>query len=172
MKKATGRPSPVSSRRRASRSRGHSRGSRMSSLGRSSSPRFTAQARWSLNDVELAEGAFTTHLLTTRASYSFSPSMFVNALIQYNSITDELSSNVRFNVSIGPCRIFLSCTTISETIKAGWSTARSSRNSLICSTSRRTMSVKILIPTPLRRYTGQNGPVAVEGGNVGEVLDK
>ena len=135
-------------------------------------PRFTAQAGWSINDVELAEGEFTTHLVTTRASYSFSPSMFVNALIQYNSITDELSSNVRFNVSIGPCRIFLSCTTISETIKAGWSTARSSRNSLICSTSRRTMSVKILIPTPLRRYTGQNGPVAVEGGNVGEVLDK
>ena len=61
-------------------------------------PRFTAQASWALNDVDLAEGAFTTHLLTTRASYSFSPSMFVNALIQYNSITDELSSNVRFNI--------------------------------------------------------------------------
>ncbi len=61
-------------------------------------PRFTAQVSWSINDVELAEGAFTTHLLTTHASYSFSPSMFVNALIQYNSITDEVASNIRFNI--------------------------------------------------------------------------
>ena len=61
-------------------------------------PRLTAEAGWSVNDVELAEGAFTTHLLTTRFRYSFSTTMFLNALVQYNNVTREWSSNIRFNI--------------------------------------------------------------------------
>jgi len=61
-------------------------------------PRFTLEAAWSYNDVKLVEGDFTTHLLTTRAAYNFSTSMFLNALVQYNTVTNEVASNIRFNL--------------------------------------------------------------------------
>ena len=49
------------------------------------------------NDVDLPEGAFETHLETMRLDWSFSPRMFLNAFVQYNSDTDTWLSNVRFN---------------------------------------------------------------------------
>ena len=49
------------------------------------------------NNINLPQGHFKTHLLTTRVDYSFSTSMFLNALIQYNNDTRQWSSNVRFN---------------------------------------------------------------------------
>lgn len=60
-------------------------------------PRLTLEGAWSYNDIDLIEGAFTTHLVTARAVYTFSTTMFLNALIQYNSIDQEWSSNFRFN---------------------------------------------------------------------------
>ena len=33
------------------------------------------------------------------------------------------------------------------------------------------MAVKVLIPTPLRAYTGNQDSVELEGSNVGEILD-
>jgi hypothetical protein len=60
--------------------------------------KLAAQVDWSYNDIELDEGAFTTHLLTTRFAYNFSTRMFLNALIQYNNVTDEWNSNIRFNL--------------------------------------------------------------------------
>ena len=60
-------------------------------------PRFVAEGAWSFNDVELAEGDFTTQLLTTRVAYNFSTSMFLNALVQYNNVTNQWASNIRFN---------------------------------------------------------------------------
>ena len=59
--------------------------------------RLTAEAAWSFNDVDVDEGAFTTHLVTTRFVYAFSTRMFLNGLVQYNSVTEEWSSNIRFN---------------------------------------------------------------------------
>jgi hypothetical protein len=61
-------------------------------------PRFTAEVGWSYNNIVLDEGAFSTHLLTTRLNYAFSTNMFLNALIQYNSIEEEWSGNIRFNL--------------------------------------------------------------------------
>lgn len=46
----------------------------------------------------LPEGHFKTNLLTTRVQYGFSTTMFLNALIQYNSSANQWSSNVRFNI--------------------------------------------------------------------------
>ncbi len=68
--------------------------------------KLTAQIGWTYNDIELAEGAFTTHLLTTRFAYSFNTNMFLNALVQYNNISDEWSANVRFNIIHRPLSDF------------------------------------------------------------------
>lgn len=59
--------------------------------------RLTAEALWSYNDVELIEGAFTTHLVTSRFTYAFNTTMFLNGLVQYNSLESEWASNIRFN---------------------------------------------------------------------------
>ena len=58
---------------------------------------LNAQVIWSTNDVDLAEGSFITHLATSQFNYSFSNRMFLNGLIQYNTVLDQWSSNIRFN---------------------------------------------------------------------------
>jgi hypothetical protein len=52
---------------------------------------------WSFNDVDLAEGAFVTNLAQWRVSYSFTPSVNVQSLIQYNDQRDVWSTNLRFS---------------------------------------------------------------------------
>jgi hypothetical protein len=52
---------------------------------------------WAYNDVDLAEGAFVTNLGQFRVSYSFSPSVNVQSLIQYNDQRDLWSTNLRFS---------------------------------------------------------------------------
>ena len=51
-----------------------------------------------INDIELPQGAFTTHLVTGRVNYFFNTKVFVNALLQYNTDTSQWSSNVRLNI--------------------------------------------------------------------------
>ena len=63
---------------------------------------FGAELSWSYDDVALPSGDFTTSLVTTRCRYSFTPDMFLNALIQYNSESRQISSNVRFNLTYKP----------------------------------------------------------------------
>ena len=59
--------------------------------------RFSVENRYSLNDVDLQEGSFTTHLFRSRINYHFSTRMFLSAFLQYNSDRNLISSNVRFN---------------------------------------------------------------------------
>ncbi|MFQ5789982.1 MAG: hypothetical protein ACE5JI_05830, partial [Acidobacteriota bacterium] len=68
--------------------------------------KVTAQVGWSYNNIGLQEGSFNTHLLTSRFIYSFSTNMFLNGLIQYNSITEEWTSNIRFNLIHRPLSDF------------------------------------------------------------------
>ena len=49
-----------------------------------------------------AERSFTTSVLSTRASYMFSPQMAVSALVQYNSTGSSLGSSVRFRWEYRP----------------------------------------------------------------------
>ena len=49
---------------------------------------------------------FKTNLVSTRVLYSFSPRMFLNALIQYNSTDREIESNIRFNFIYKPLSDF------------------------------------------------------------------
>jgi hypothetical protein len=57
---------------------------------------FTTELTWSRNDVELPRGRFTTNLLRSRVSYSFTPRMFVQSLAQYNDAARLWSLNTRF----------------------------------------------------------------------------
>lgn len=52
----------------------------------------------SINDIELSSGAFVTNLITARVNYYFSTKVFVNALVQYNTDTNQWSSNVRLDI--------------------------------------------------------------------------
>jgi hypothetical protein len=60
--------------------------------------RFNTSFAFTHNNINLPEGHFKTNLLSTRVDYSFTTSMFLNALIQYNNDSRQWSSNVRFNI--------------------------------------------------------------------------
>ncbi len=58
--------------------------------------RFNTEFSWSRNDIDLPEGAFVANLVLTRISYSFTPRIYVQSLIQYNDRDEVWSTNVRF----------------------------------------------------------------------------
>ncbi|MDP7122136.1 MAG: DUF5916 domain-containing protein, partial [Candidatus Marinimicrobia bacterium] len=60
------------------------------------SDRFTSQFSLNYNNVSLPGGDFVTNLIRARLTYAFSPKMYVQSLLQYNSQSDEWSMNWRF----------------------------------------------------------------------------
>lgn len=48
------------------------------------------------NDVSLPWGDFNTNIVRARLSYSFTPRLYIQSLVQYNSVTDTWSANFRF----------------------------------------------------------------------------
>ncbi|MGH9346464.1 MAG: DUF5916 domain-containing protein [Vicinamibacterales bacterium] len=68
--------------------------------------KFNASVSLQINDIELAEGAFVSTLVTSRLNYNFSTTMFVNALLQYNTDSRQWSSNLRFNIIHRPLSDF------------------------------------------------------------------
>ena len=57
---------------------------------------FSTEVSWDRNDIDLPFGRFVTNLARTRVSYSFSPRVFVQSLVQYNDRTNTWSNNFRF----------------------------------------------------------------------------
>jgi hypothetical protein len=57
---------------------------------------FNAEVNVIRNDVDLPWGSFYTTLARTRLSYSFTPRMFIQGLVQYNDRDDLWSTNLRF----------------------------------------------------------------------------
>jgi hypothetical protein len=57
---------------------------------------FNATLSWSRNDIDLPWGDFVTNLARLRVSYSFTPNVFVQSLVQYNDRADLWSTNLRF----------------------------------------------------------------------------
>jgi hypothetical protein len=51
-----------------------------------------------INDIDLVSGSFVTHLVTSRVNVYFTTKVFVNALVQYNTDTNQWSSNVRLDI--------------------------------------------------------------------------
>ena len=65
-------------------------------LGLNLNAGFQASADWGRNIVDFADGSFTTDLLGVRVSAAFSPKMFLEAFVQYNTAAETISSNVRY----------------------------------------------------------------------------
>jgi hypothetical protein len=57
---------------------------------------LTSELSWARNDIDLPWGDFVTNLGRLRVSYSFSPRLFVQSLVQYNDRAGIWSSNLRF----------------------------------------------------------------------------
>ncbi len=57
--------------------------------------RFTASVGYTQADVELPYGNFVTKLVPTKVSYSFTPLATLAALVQYNTQTSTVNSNIR-----------------------------------------------------------------------------
>ncbi len=57
---------------------------------------LTGEVSYQRNDVDLPQGDFVTNLVRTRLSYSFTPRIFVQSLVQYNDRADVWSMNLRF----------------------------------------------------------------------------
>jgi hypothetical protein len=57
---------------------------------------FNAYIDYQRNDVSLPGGDFVTNLLRMRFSYSFTTRLYLQALVQYNDLIDNWSTNLRF----------------------------------------------------------------------------
>ncbi|MCI0694160.1 carbohydrate binding family 9 domain-containing protein [candidate division KSB1 bacterium] len=57
--------------------------------------RFNTELTLNRNDVELPAGSFVTNVARTRVSYSFTPRIFVQSLLQYNDRDNVWSTNLR-----------------------------------------------------------------------------
>ena len=66
------------------------------------SPQFALEPSVSVNRVELPFGEFTAKLVSTRATYTMTPLMFVSGLVQYNSSNDAFSTNIRLRWEYQP----------------------------------------------------------------------
>jgi hypothetical protein len=65
-------------------------------------PHPSIEPTYSLNRIDIPQGRFTTHLVGSRVTYTVSPWMFASALIQYNSLTHSVASNVRLRWEYQP----------------------------------------------------------------------
>ena len=65
-------------------------------IGLNLSAGFQASADWGHNIVDFADGGFTTDLIGVRAAAAFSPKMFLEAFVQYNTAEETVSSNIRY----------------------------------------------------------------------------
>ena len=66
------------------------------------SNQFSLEPSYSLNQVELVEGSFTTHLLSSSITYTMSPRSFVSTLVQYSSRNNSVSTNARLRWEYRP----------------------------------------------------------------------
>ena len=63
---------------------------------------LSIEPAYSINWVDLAEGAFRTHLVGSRLTYTMTPLMFVSALLQYSSDRHTVSANARLRWEYQP----------------------------------------------------------------------
>jgi hypothetical protein len=66
------------------------------------SPRLSLEPSYTVNWIDIPQGALTTHLAGSRATHSISPLVFGSALIQYNSSTHTVGVNARLRWEYQP----------------------------------------------------------------------
>jgi hypothetical protein len=89
------------------RKRARLRGHRLADRGRTHQRNFVGELGFRTNcgdrasdelDGLLGRGDFLVNLATLRVDYTFSPKMTIRSLTQYNTSTNEISNNIRFNL--------------------------------------------------------------------------
>ena len=65
-------------------------------------PQLSVEPSFSVNWIDTPQGSFRTDLVVSRVYYTFTPRMFVSALIQYNSSSDTISTNLRLRWEYSP----------------------------------------------------------------------
>ena len=65
-------------------------------LGLRISDKFNSEFTLNRNDVHLPDGDFNTNIFRARLSYSFTPRLYIQSLVQYNSVAEFWSANLRF----------------------------------------------------------------------------
>lgn len=58
--------------------------------------KLNSEIDWVYNDIDLPGGSFETNLGRLRTTYSFTPKILVQALVQYNDRADVWATNLRF----------------------------------------------------------------------------
>ena len=66
------------------------------------SARFSVEPGFTVNWLDLPFGRTTAKLFSTRSTFSFSPTMWVGALVQYNSTANLATTNLRFRWEYRP----------------------------------------------------------------------
>ncbi len=59
-------------------------------------PQVSIEPSLQINWVDLVQGSFTAQVLRSRGTYTVTPRMFVSGIVQYNSSTRSVGSNLRF----------------------------------------------------------------------------
>jgi hypothetical protein len=72
------------------------------SLGVRLTPQLATEAGLTRNEVDLPSGDFTATVGSLRLDYAISPNMGIRTLTQYNSLTEQWSSNARFRYTYRP----------------------------------------------------------------------
>ncbi len=65
-------------------------------------PRLAVEPTLSVNWIETPRGAFRTDLLVSRITWTLSPRLFFSGLIQYNSASETVASNLRLRWEYSP----------------------------------------------------------------------
>ncbi len=65
-------------------------------------PQLSIEPNLSFNRIDLPVGRFDTTLVSTRTIYAVNPLMFVSALVQYNSATGGVGTNIRLRWEYHP----------------------------------------------------------------------
>ena len=74
----------------------------------------------SVSWIDLPAGAFMTEIYRTRVTYAFSPRMFLSGLVQYNSASDTVGTNLRLRWDYRPgSELFVAYTDDQETLMPG-----------------------------------------------------
>lgn len=75
----------------------------------------------SVNRIDLPEGSFTTNLVSSRATYTITPLMFVSGLVQYSSSTHSIGTNARFRWEYSPgSELFIVYNDTRDTLQPGF----------------------------------------------------
>jgi hypothetical protein len=65
-------------------------------------PQLSLEPSFQVNWVDLPVGDFTAKVVRGRATYTMTPRMFISGIVQYNSTTTSVGSNLRFRWEYRP----------------------------------------------------------------------